>query len=192
MRSQVETDAALAGGIARGEPGALAEAYAAYGALLHGMALRVLADAQLAEECTQDAFVTLWRRAADYDPSRARLGTWLVAIARTRALELARRRARRPVELTGDAGRDGVAGAPDPSDAAARSDDAQRVAGALAELPAEQLAVVRLAYFDGLTHAEIADRLALPLGTVKGRLRLALERLRHLAGRHAVELERAR
>lgn len=78
---------------------------------------------------------------------------------------------------------------PDPADLVGEADRAQRIAEAMAELPEPQLAVLRLAYFDGLTHVEISDRLGLPLGTVKGRLSLALTRLRGLAERHELEVE---
>lgn len=171
-------DAAAVRRVAAGDATALAELYERYGRVVHAFAYRITGDAGAAEECTQDVFVALWRRAADFDPARARLSTWLVAVARNRAIELVRRRARRPepaaeVELPGSA--------PDPSDLLAVADEAQRVAEAVAELPEAQLEVLRLSYFDGLTHAEIAEVIGIPLGTVKGRMRLALERLRGLA-----------
>jgi RNA polymerase sigma factor (sigma-70 family) len=141
------------------------------------MTYRVTKDAQLAEEATQDTFVTLWRRAGSYDPERAKLTTWLFVIARNRAIELVRARTRMPepqedVEPIGEES--------DPSDLVALGNDAERIARALAELPEPQLEVIKLAYFDGLSHGEIAERLAEPLGTVKSRIRLGLNRLRVL------------
>jgi RNA polymerase sigma-70 factor (ECF subfamily) len=131
-------------------------------------------------------FVALWRRAADFDPTRAKLTTWLFVVARNRALDLARQKARRP-ELRDDL--EPAGSAPDPADLAASADEAQRVAEAMAELPEEQLAVLRLAYFDGLSHAEIAELIGIPLGTVKGRVRLALERLRSLSTHHDLQTD---
>jgi RNA polymerase sigma-70 factor (ECF subfamily) len=172
--------------IAAGDTDALRELYERYGRLVFGMSYRLTGDQQLSEECTQDVFVRLWRRASEYDPERAKVTTWLFVITRNRAIELGRARSRRPepqaeVDVPGES--------PDPADLVGAADDAQRVAEAMAELPAPQLEVLQLAYFDGLTHVEIAERLGLPLGTVKGRTRLALERLRHLADRYELELE---
>ena len=126
----------------------------------------------------QDVFVALWRRAADFDPTRAKLTTWLFVVARNRAIELGRQKARRP-ELRDDL--EPVGFVADPAELVAVADEAQRVAEAVAELPEEQLEVLRLAYFDGLSHAEIAGVIGVPLGTVKGRVRLALQRLRILS-----------
>lgn len=121
--------------------------------------------------------MTLWRRASTFDPERAKLTTWLLAIARNKAIELLRQRQRRPevrpvVEPAGEA--------PDAVEAVAAGDEAELVATAMADLPSEQYEVVRLAYFDGLSHAEISQVIGVPLGTVKGRMRLALTRLRGL------------
>lgn len=161
--------------------------YDRYGRIVYGMTYRLTKDPQLAEEATQDTFVTLWRRASTYDPERAKLSTWLFVIARNRAVELVRARARAPepqeeVEPPGEE--------VDPAALAAIADNAERVALALAELPENQLEVIRLAYFDGLSHAEIAERLGQPLGTVKSRVRLGLNRLRALLELPELELER--
>jgi RNA polymerase sigma-70 factor (ECF subfamily) len=169
-------DASLAAAIAGGDSGALTEAYERYGRLVYSVAYRVTRDAGLAEECTQDAFVALWRRAGSYDSRRARLATWLLTVARNRAIDLVRQRKR------ADAALPPVDAEPalerDPADLAAAADQAQRLAEAMAALPEPQLQTLQLAYFDGLTHPEIAERLGIPLGTVKGRIRLALDRLR--------------
>jgi RNA polymerase sigma-70 factor (ECF subfamily) len=173
----VEADAAAVARVADGDADALRELYDRYGRIVYGMTYRVTKDAQLAEEATQDTFVTLWRRAGSYDPERAKLTTWLFVIARNRAIELVRARTRTPepqqeVEPIGEES--------DPSDLVALGDDAERIARALAELPEPQLEVITLAYFHGLSHGEIAERLAEPLGTVKSRIRLGLNRLRAL------------
>jgi RNA polymerase sigma-70 factor (ECF subfamily) len=168
-------DAALVERVAEGDARALEELFERHSPLVHAMAVRILRDHQLAEECTQDVFLALWRRAGDFDPGRARLTTWLVAIARNRAIGLVRHRNARPADLEAD-----LVVAGEDEDTAAVVDRAARaevVARAMAELPPAQYDALRLAYFEGLTHTEIADRLELPLGTVKSRLRLALERL---------------
>ena len=179
-------DARAVARVAAGDADALRELYDRHGRLVFSMAFRLTSDRQLAEECVQDVFVNLWRRASAYDPARAKVTTWLFVITRNRAIELARARARRPdpyadVEVAGES--------PDPADLLGAADEAQRVAEAMAALPQAQIDVLQLAYFDGLTHVEIAERLDLPLGTVKGRLRLALDRLRLLADRYELEVE---
>lgn len=185
-----EKAAADAGAVARiaaGDPDALRELYDRYGRVVHSFAYRLTRDVGLAEECTQDVFVTLWRRAADFDPTRARLTTWLFVVARNRAIELARSRQRR-AEPRADISPPGQA--PDPAQLVVVADEAQRVAEAVAELPEPQLEVLRLSFFDGLSHAEIAEVTGLPLGTVKGRVRLALDRLRDVADTYDLQLER--
>lgn len=154
---------------------ALAELYNRYSNLVHSMANRILGDAQLAEECVGDVFIGVWNKAANYDPKRARVSTWIFTITRNRAIDLVRRRAARPADLRAEVE---VAGnAEDTTDVVMQADLSQRVAQAMAELPDTQFQVVQLAFFEDLTHAQIAERLDLPLGTVKGRIRLGLERL---------------
>ena len=182
----IALDAAAVARVANGDAVALRELYDRYGKVVYSFAYRLTGDATLSEECVQDVFVALWRRAADFDPTRAKLTTWLFVVARNRAVDLGRQKARRP-ELRDDL--EPASAAPDPADLAADADEAQRVAEAMAELPEEQLAVLRLAYFDGLSHVEIAELIGIPLGTVKGRVRLALERLRSLSTRYDLETD---
>lgn len=170
-------DSALVRRVASGDADALRQLYERYGRLVYSFAHRFTSDATLSEEATQDTFVALWRKAGSYDPERARLSTWLFVVARNRAIELGRQKARRP-ELRDEVDVSGTA--PDPSNIVGDADVSQRLAEAMAELPEEQLEVLRLAFFDGLSHSEIADSLGLPLGTVKGRMRLALSRMRTL------------
>ncbi|MSO94340.1 MAG: sigma-70 family RNA polymerase sigma factor [Thermoleophilia bacterium] len=171
-------DAAAVARVAGGDAVALRELYDRYGKVIYSFAYRLTHDATLSEECVQDVFVALWRRAADFDPTRARLTTWLFVVARNRAIELGRQKARRP-ELR--EALEPVGSEPDPAELVAVADESQRMAEAMAELPEEQLVVLRLSYFDGLSHSEIAEVIGIPLGTVKGRMRLALERLRSLS-----------
>jgi RNA polymerase sigma-70 factor, ECF subfamily len=182
-------DDGLVARVADGDTDALRQLYERHGGIVFGLAYRLVGDRQGAEECTQDVFVALWRGAASYDPARSRVSTWLYAITRNRSLDLIRRRAVRPVELMDSPpSRDQ---SPDASEIAAASERAERVSAALAELPEPQLEVLKLAYFEGLSHSEIAERLGIPVGTVKSRVRLALERLRALAPKFALEAERS-
>ena len=172
----LEHDGSLAAAIAAGDPAALRHAYARFGRLVYSVAFAITRDAGAAEECTQDAFVALWRGAADYDPARAGLATWLLTVARNRAIDRRRRARTRGAYPPPDR----ADGGPDPADLADVADRAQRLAEAMAALPPAQLESLQLAFFEELTHGEIAERLGVPLGTVKGRIRLALERLRAL------------
>jgi RNA polymerase sigma-70 factor, ECF subfamily len=185
--AHVEADAAAVARVADGDYEALRDLYVQYGRIVYGLTYRLTRDAQLAEEATQDTFATLWRRAGTYDPERAKVTTWLFVIARNRAIELLRSRNRVPephesIETVGEAD--------DPADLVALADDAERIARAMAELPESQLEVIRLAYFDGLSHGEIADRLGQPLGTVKSRIRLGLDRLRTILELPDIRVER--
>jgi RNA polymerase sigma-70 factor, ECF subfamily len=177
--TELDADAVLARRVARGDEGALEEVYDRLGGIVYGLAVRSLGDRELAEECMQDVFASVWRTAARFDRSRGSLGTWVVALARNRIVDAARARARRP--LPGGETADGVAAADDdPAVALERVDRAERVARAMASLPPPQLDVIRLSYFHGLTQREIAVRLQIPLGTVKSRMRLGLDRLAEL------------
>ena len=183
-------DAELVGRIARDDTDALRALYDRYGAILFGLAYRTLADRQLAEDCVQEVFVTVWRNAGRYDPARALVTTWLFAVTRNKAVDAVRWQARRsadplPEHWSADE-------SPDAAELVAAAEHGESVAAALAELPRPQLEALSLAYFEGLSHAEIAERLSVPVGTVKGRIRLALERLRTLAPKYALETEAGR
>jgi RNA polymerase sigma-70 factor (ECF subfamily) len=115
------------------------------------------------------------------------VSTWLLAIARNRAIDATRRRAARPVDPHEDVW--STEQAPDAAELVSEADESSRVAAALAELPEPQREAIALAYFDGLSHTEIADRLGVPVGTVKGRIRLALDRLRAVAPDYALGTE---
>jgi RNA polymerase sigma-70 factor (ECF subfamily) len=180
-------DSVLLTRIATGDGEAFRALYDRYGRMVHSVAFRILQDPQLSEECVQDVFVELWRSANRFDPARARPSTWLYAIARNRAIDALRRRARRPVP---QADVEPAGSSPDTVDLVSAADEAIRVAEAMATLQPAQLEVVQLVYFDGLSHTEVAGKLGLPLGTVKSRLRLAVDRLRKLV--EDLELEVAR
>ena len=177
MVDPAEQDAAAVRAVAAGDQGALRGLYERYGRMIHSIAFRITADAQAAEECTQDVFMALWRSAASFDPARSRASTWLCAIARNRALDAARAGARRP---TPHEDVPEVGAAPDTADIVTQADAAVHVAEAMAKLPPTQFDVLQLAYFDGLSQSEIASRLGVPLGTVKSRMRLAMDRMREV------------
>jgi RNA polymerase sigma factor (sigma-70 family) len=137
---------------------------------------RLGTEATQAEELAQEVMVTLWRKADQFDPGKSSLATWLYRIARNRRIDLLRRDRVDfvdPLDTSHDVGED-----PETDRRIDLQQREQRLRVALESLPQEQLQLVRLAFFDGLTHSEIAEKSGLPLGTVKSRLRLAFTRLR--------------
>ena len=149
-----------------------------------GLAYRMLGDMGDAEEVVQEVFLAAWRSGHTYDPARGSTHTWILSMVRNRAIDVLRARRRRPVQQLAE-----TIDPPDPNDVTAQattSVDAASAREALRALPPEQQEVIQLAYFDGLSHSEIADKLAAPIGTVKGRIRLGLDRLRVAMG---VQLE---
>ena len=175
-------DHALVRRMAAGDESALGTLYDRYSPLLHSVVLRIVGDPDDAEEVLEDAFWQAWRQAGRYEESRGGLSTWLVMIARSRAVDRVRARRRfreeRWDELPDAPADPADESAPSPFDAAG-SDELRRIVGrALAALPAEQRQAVELAYFRGLSQTEIAEATGQPLGTVKTRARLALQKLR--------------
>lgn len=164
--------------LARGDPDALAELYDRHARLVYSLALRIVRDQGDAEDLVQEVFVQVWRQTSRYVEARGSVVAWMMTITRTRAIDHLRRRAARPP------GEDATR-VSDPRDTAPPVDDqlvwaarAGQMRGAVARLPRRQRIAIDLAFYDGLTHAEIAERLALPLGTVKTRIRQGLLRLR--------------
>lgn len=165
--------------MARGEHGALAGCYDQIGPVVFSLAVRMMRDRAAAEDVTQDIFVQVWKQAERYDASRGTAEGWIMMIARTRILDRLRSRAAGVVlKPMGDQ----VPEAPDaedwPDDLAITREDASAVRRAVGELPGEQREAVELAFFDGLTQAEIAEKLKVPLGTIKTRIRLGLLKIR--------------
>ncbi len=151
-----------------------------FGPRVNAYLLRLGLDRAAAEEMTQDVMITLWRKAELFDASKSSLATWLYRIARNRRIDAARRDRLDfydPAEYALDIPDDNIAGADSTMDLQAREEN---VRDALDKLPPEQLDLVRLAFFEGLSHSQIAERTGLPLGTVKSRLRLAFSRLRRV------------
>ena len=154
---------------------AFAEVFRHFAPRVKAFLMKSGADESLAEECMQDVMATLWHKAHMYDPSRASVATWIFTIARNRKIDLLRRYARpEPEDLPW-----GPEQAPDQADVIALQQDTGRLAHAIAKLPAKQRELIQHAYFGDLSHSEIAVETGLPLGTIKSRIRLALERLRH-------------
>lgn len=136
------------------------------------------ADESLAEEVMQDVMGTVWRKAEQYDPARASVATWIFTIARNRKIDLLRKYARpQPEDLPW-----GPEEEPDQEDVLGLQQDSARLVEALNSLPAKQRELIERAYYGDLSHNEIAAETGLPLGTIKSRIRLALDRLRHKMG----------
>lgn len=155
---------------------------AAFAALFRHFAPRVKgflmksgASAALAEECAQETMVTLWNKAHLYDPARASVATWVFTIARNRRIDMARRD-RRPEPETLVWGGDSIE--PDQAEVYEVAQESRRLAAALSDLPEKQRTMIQRAFYGDLTHSEIAAETGLPLGTIKSRIRLALDRLR--------------
>lgn len=175
-------DGQLLQAIARGDQDALLALHRRYVNLVYSMSWRVLQDVGLAEEVTQDIFLKLWHKGHQYDPKRGRFSTWLLSVTRFASIDRLRREGRQPPQTeiaTGDQDESTVLERLLPADYEAW-ERGQLLRMLLWQLPAEQRQIIELAYFGGLTHTEMAEYLHLPLGTVKGRLRLGLEKLRSL------------
>lgn len=175
------TDEALVHVIISGEPDSVRELYRRYGRLVFSVAFYVVGEREVAEEITQEVFVQAWKNAARYRSSKGKLATWLASIARYRSIDHIRReRSRRnhrpiwPVDLEAS----GFAAIDDLETRVERSQDSVRIRSAVLDLPAEQQQVLTLAFFRGYSHREISEALSLPLGTVKTRIRLGMQKLR--------------
>jgi len=183
-------DSELAVAIAAGSQDALAQLYDRYAGLAYGIALRVLGDPGRAEDAVQEAFLNVWNRAAAFDPARGSLRSWLLTAVRNRSIDYLRGRGaheRREQDLEPVASMVGAHS--DPWYEVSLKLERDAVREALSSLPTEQRQAVQLAYFGGYSQTEIADMTRVPLGTVKGRLRLALEKLSsYLRGRGLVDV----
>ena len=176
-------DSALIERMMAGDEAALSTLYDRYSTMLFGMLMRILRDQQAAEEVLQDMFLQLWRNAAQFDAKRGSLPAWLMVIGRNRAISRLRGRRDREVleEEEGDYANTFASGQ-NIEDEAVRAELARNISAALEQLPAEQKQAVELAYFEGMTQSEIANRTGTPLGTVKTRVRTAMQTLRQILG----------
>ena len=166
----------LAARLAAGDDEALGEIWQRYGSLVFGLARRLTGDASVAEDVTQEVFVTLWQHPERFDPERGSLRAFLGVHAQRRAIDVLRRDGRRTDREHRHRRLHPPAG-PEPSDEAQSALLADAVRDAIGRLPAEQREAVELAYFSGLTHREVATTLGIPEGTAKSRLRLAQAKL---------------
>jgi RNA polymerase sigma-70 factor (ECF subfamily) len=166
-------DSAVIAQVCSGDEGAMAVLYDRYARVVYSVALRVLADASAAEDVLQDVFIQLWRNPKAFDASRGSLMAWLAVITRNRAIDHLRKL--RPHE---DSSETIVAVNASAQTDAERNQAVQKVRSILAEMPQEQRMALEMAFFDGLTHTEIAGKTGQPLGTVKTRIRSGLLTLR--------------
>src|SRR5436305_991701 len=178
-------DAALLALVARGDDSALAELYDRFGTAAYGLAYRIVRDAVLAQDAVQEAFLAAWRTAASFDPGRGSASTWLLTLVHRRAVDVVRREERRRTDPSDDL--------PVPSgdatdETAEVRAERRRVQAALAQLPPAERQALELAYYGGLTQSELAERLGVPLGTVKSRMFAALGRLRELLAEAGYDL----
>ena len=173
------SDEALVALVARGDEDALAELYDRVGRIAYGLALRVLRDERHAEDAVQEAFLQVWRSAATFRAERAKASTWILTLVHRRAVDLVRREERRQADPLTD---DSAAGAaPEETDEAAwLRFERERIQAALKQLPDVQREALELAYYGGFSQSELAERLGVPLGTIKSRMFAGLARLREL------------
>ena len=184
------SDEALVALVARSDDLALAELYDRHGRVAFGLAFRVLRDRGLAEDTVQEAFLTLWRTSGRFVPERSKASTWILMLVHRRAVDRVRREARRSAEPLDESAEQ--AGGPSADEAAWLSLERSRVREALKTLPDPQREAIELAFFAGFTQSELADKLGVPLGTIKSRMFAGLARLRELLHETISEEERWR
>jgi len=175
-------DEALLALAAREDEEALAQLYDRYSRVAYGLALRIVRDQALAEDAVQEAFVTLWRSAGSFRAEKAKPSTWILTLVHRRAVDVVRREERRRAAPLVDGMEE-----PDeralPADEEIELNDRRRlVQEALRQLPDDQREALELAYYGGLTQSELAERLSVPLGTIKSRMFTGLRRLRDVLG----------
>lgn len=183
-RPPASRDAELVGQMARGDEGALGRLYDRYGPVLYAVAFRVVGEQADAEEVVMEAFAQAWREAGRFDAERGSAAAWLTMMTRSRALDRVRARSRRARLTDAAAGETPGSspamsmGAPEPSRGVEQDERARAVAAALAALSPPQRQAIELAYYQGLSQSEIAEHLREPLGTIKTRMRLGMQKLR--------------
>jgi RNA polymerase sigma-70 factor, ECF subfamily len=169
--------------VRRGDARAFEVIYERHSGAAFSLAYRMMGTRSGAEDVTQDAFLSMWRSGARYDRGRGSVRTWVLGIVHHRAIDALRRATVHDRRRAGDEGIEERFEARERTDVeAARREEAGTVRGALSSLPADQSQVIELAYFGGFTHTEIADMLDAPVGTIKGRMRLGLKKMRAQLG----------
>jgi RNA polymerase sigma-70 factor (ECF subfamily) len=162
------------------DPDAFEIFYDRHGGPAYSLAHRIVGDRNLAEDVVQEAFLSIWRSKAGYDPARGSVRSWSLGIVRNRAIDALRRSSTPAPQLDHDdeAVLESQRASELTDSEAIRRETARRVRGVIGGLPSEQSQVIELAYFGGFSHSEIAEMLGMPLGTIKGRMRLGLEKVR--------------
>jgi RNA polymerase sigma-70 factor, ECF subfamily len=169
--------------VRRGDARAFEVIYERHSGAAFSLAYRMMGTRSGAEDVTQDAFLSMWRSGARYDRARGSVRTWVLGIVHHRAIDALRRATVHDRRRAGDEGIEERFEARERTDVeAARREEAGTVRGALSSLPADQSQVIELAYFGGFTHTEIAGMLDAPVGTIKGRMRLGLKKMRAQLG----------
>ncbi len=181
------SDDTVLAAIARGDEAAVAALYDRYGGLAYALAYRILQDRGAAEDVVQDVYLGVWRRAGSYQPGRGSVRTWLLSIVHHRAIDRLRGTAGRARRDTALEEVDRVAALDDPWRDVERTLQRDVLKKGLATLPEEQRRTIELAYFGGYTQTEIAGAMGVPVGTVKGRMRIGLQKLRALLSGGGVE-----
>jgi RNA polymerase sigma-70 factor (ECF subfamily) len=175
--------------VRRGDPRAFEIIYERHSAAAFSLAYRMMGTRTGAEDVTQDAFLSLWRSGARYDRARGSVRTWVLGIVHHRAIDALRRATVHDRRRAGDEGIEERFEATERTDVeAARREEAGAVRSALGTLPSDQCQVIELAYFGGFTHTEIAEMLDAPVGTIKGRMRLGLKKMRAQLGEGQVAI----
>jgi RNA polymerase sigma-70 factor (ECF subfamily) len=166
--------------VGRKDPEAFEVLYDRHGGAAYSLAYRIVGNPAAAEEVTQEAFISVWRSGARFDAARGSVRSWLLSVVRNRAIDFLRSRAGKAPKLTfnDDSALEQRPAAERTEEEALRRETAGELRGAIGKLPGEQSKVIELAYFGGFSHSEIAQILNLPMGTVKGRMRLGLEKIR--------------
>ena len=174
--------------VAVGDPRAFEAMYDRHGGPAFSLAYRMVGNRTIAEDITQEAFLSIWRSRMRYRSERGSVRTWVLGIVHHRAIDALRRNLVHERRRASAEGIEERHEAPERTDVeVARREEARTVRAAMDTLPSEQCQVIELAYFGGFTHSEIAEMLDTPLGTVKGRMRLGLEKLRGVLGEGAAE-----
>ena len=182
MSMDTMSDEALLEGIAYGNENDLALLYQRYGGLAYSLAVRIVGDLHGAEDVVQESFLNVWRMANSFNTKRGSARTWLLSVVHHKAIDACRRRRGRPADVLSP---DSI---PIPMEVdvweeVANNLDREVLNAALSQIPAEQRQAIEMAYFGGYTHREISELKHVPLGTVKGRIRIGMEKLRDLLTR---------
>lgn len=172
-----------------GDEGAVAVLYDRYSSAAYGLALRITGEGATAEDVVQDAFVSVWRQCGRFDPDRGQVKSWLLTIVHHKAIDAVRRKSGRNERSLPEGAEEFVSSRGGPGELAESVMDAEAVRAAVRLVPKDQRETIEMAYFLGLTHVEISQQMGVPLGTVKSRLRIGLEKMREYLRPKVLETE---